>query len=92
MTTTVLDRLIEPLAECLTMDAARRIVALRADDASQQYVDGLADKANQGTLAENEKFEYDQCLAAFHFITVMQVRARRTIHQHDLAYGGDIHA
>lgn len=79
MTTTVLDRLIEPLAECLTMDAARKIVALKADDASQQYVDGLADKANQGTLTEVEKLEYDQCLAAFHFITVMQARARRLL-------------
>ena len=79
MTTTVLDLLIEPLAECLTLDAARKIVALRADDASQQYVDGLAEKANQGTLTENERSEYDRCLAAFHLITIMQARARRLL-------------
>ena len=79
MTITILDRLIEPLAERLTMEASRTIVALKTDDASQQYVDGLADKANPGTLTEVEKLENDQCLAAFHFITVMQARARRLL-------------
>lgn len=77
MTTTVLDRLIEPLAECLTLDAARKIVALRADSESQLYIDDLADKANRGTLTDDEKSEYDRCLAAYHVITVMQARARR---------------
>ena len=48
METNVLDQLIEPFAECLTVEAARKIVAMKADDASQRYVDGLADKANQG--------------------------------------------
>ena len=79
MTTTVLDRLIEPLAECLTLDAARKIVALTADPTSQQHIDDLADKANQGTLTDDEKSEYDRCLAAFHVITVMQARARRLL-------------
>lgn len=79
MTTNVLDRLIEPLAQCLTIDVARNIVALRADDVSQQYVDELAEKANRGTLTDDERSEYDRCLAAFHFITVMQARARRLL-------------
>ena len=83
MTTTVHGRLIEALAECLTMDAARKIVALRADDPSQQYVDELADKANQGTLTEDEKSEYDRCLAAFHFIAVMQAKARLILRHDD---------
>ena len=83
MTTTVHGRLIEALAECLTMDAARKIVALRADDASQQYIDELADKANQGTLTEDEKTEYDRCLAVFHFIAVMQAKARRILRHDD---------
>lgn len=79
MTNTVLDRLIEPLAECLTPEAARKIVALRADAASQKLIDDLAEKANQGTLTDDEKSEYDQCLAAYHVITVMQARARRLL-------------
>jgi hypothetical protein len=48
MNTTLLDQFIEPFAECLTQDAARKIVAIRAD-------------------------------AAFHFVTILQSRARRFI-------------
>jgi len=79
MNTTILDRIIEPFAECLTPDAARKIVAIKADDAMQRRVDDLADKANAGTLTEIEQSEYDRYLAAFHFVTILQSRARRII-------------
>ncbi len=79
MSTTILDRIIEPFAECLTYEAARKIVALRADDEMQGRVDELADKANAGTLSEVEQSEYDRYLAAFHFVTILQARARRLI-------------
>ena len=77
MSTTLLDQLLEPFAECLTVEAAQKIVSLRADDATQAHVDELAEKANRGTLTDDESMTYDQYLAAFHFVTVMQARARR---------------
>ncbi len=55
MSTTILDRIIEPFAECLTQEAAQKIVAIRADDEMQRRVDELADKANAGTLTEIER-------------------------------------
>jgi hypothetical protein len=79
MNTTLLDQIIEPFAECLTQEAARKIVAIRADEELQQRVDALADKANAGTLTESEQSEYDRYLAAFHFVTILQARARRFI-------------
>ena len=79
MSTTLLDRLIEPFAECLTTEAARKIVSLKADDAVQARVDELAEKANRGTLTDVEGAEYDRYLAAFHFMTVMQAKARRLL-------------
>ncbi len=79
MSTTILDQIIEPFAECLTQEAARKIVAIRADDAMQGRVDELAEKANSATLSEAEKSEYDRYLAAFHFVTIVQARARRLI-------------
>lgn len=79
MSMTILDRIIEPFIECLTQEAARKIVALRADDEMQGRVDELADKANAGTLSEAEQSEYDRYLAAFHFVTILQARARRII-------------
>ena len=77
MSTSLLDQLTEPFAECLTAEAAQKIVALRADEAIQSRVDELADRANQGTLTPEEAAEYDRYLAAFHFVTVMQAKARR---------------
>ena len=79
MSTTLLDSIIEPFAECLTIDAAKKIVALRADAVTQARVDELADKANLGTLTSEERAEYDQYLATFHFVTIMQARARRLL-------------
>jgi hypothetical protein len=79
MNTTILDQIIEPFAECLTPDAARKIVAIRADDELQGRVDELAEKANAGTLTDIEQSEYDRYLAAFHFVTILQARARRFI-------------
>ena len=79
MNSCLLDGLIEPFTECLTTEAARKIVDLRADASLQKRVDELAEKANHGTLLETERVEYDQYLAAFHFVTLMQSKARRLI-------------
>ena len=79
MTSAFLDQIVEPFAECLTIEAARKVVALRADAALQGRVDELANKANRGTLTPSEQAEYDQYLAAFHFVTLVQARARRLL-------------
>lgn len=79
MTSTLLDELIEPFAECLTPDAARTIAAIRANEALQARVDFLADKANRATLTADERAEYDRYLAAFHFVTLLQAKARRLL-------------
>jgi hypothetical protein len=79
MSAALLDRLLEPSADCLTQEAARKIVDLRASEADQARVDELADKANRGTLTDAERMDYDRHLAAFHFVTMMQARARRLL-------------
>ena len=79
MNANLLDQIIEPFAECLTQEAARKIVAIRADEELQHRVDALANKANAGTLTESEQSEYDRYVAAFHFVTILQARARRFI-------------
>jgi hypothetical protein len=79
MSATLLDELIEPLADCLTIEAAERIASVRASAALQERVDELADKANRGVLTANEQSEYDRYLAAYHLVTLMQARARRIL-------------
>lgn len=79
MTPTLLDRMLEPLAEDLDVRRARKLVALRADPELQAKVDLLADKANEGTLTESERAEYDQFRAAWHVLTRLQLKARRIL-------------
>jgi hypothetical protein len=81
MTTTLLDSVLDPMAECLTPEAARRIVDLRADPATQAKLDEYADKANEGLLTPDERADYDRMLAAFHVITIMQARARTLLEE-----------
>ena len=75
----VLDRLFAPLGECLTLDTARRIANLRADSELQAQVDQLADKANAGTLSEEERSQYQRYLQFAQFVTLLQIRARDII-------------
>jgi hypothetical protein len=76
MSQPLLDRVLEPFVECLTREAAQKIVNLRAEPQVQARLDELADKANEGQLSNEERAEYDRYLAAFHFITGLQAQAR----------------
>jgi hypothetical protein len=75
----ILDRVLEPITECLTPDVAAKLVALRADDETQARVDELADKANEGRLSTEERVEYDRYREAFHFVTILQAKARKLL-------------
>lgn len=79
MSTTIIEQAIAPFAETMTRESALKIVELKANADLQSRVDDLADKANSGQLTDSERTEYDQFLAAFHLITVLQVRARRLL-------------
>ncbi len=71
-----LDRLLEPLAGCLTADVAAKVADLRADDAMQERIDYLAERANEGRLTDREREEYAGYLHAIDVIAVLQTKAR----------------
>ena len=75
----ILDRVLEPITDCLTPGVAAKLVALRADAETQARVDELADKANEGTLSAEERAEYDRYREAFHFVTILQAKARKLL-------------
>ena len=75
----ILDRVLEPITDCLTPDVAAKLVALRGDDQIQARVDELAEKANEGTLSKEERTEYDRYRDAFHFVTILQAKARELL-------------
>ena len=74
--TSTLDRLFQPLGRCFTPEAARSLVALRADSNLQNRLDDLADKNTAGLLTAEERAEYDMYLAAISVVTVLQSKAR----------------
>ncbi len=80
-TSNVLDQVLTPFTECLTPDVAQRIVDMRANSETQSRLDELAEKANEGQLSSLEEAEYTKFREAFHFITVLQTKARHLLRQ-----------
>ena len=71
-----LDRVLDPFTRCLTPDVARRIVSVEMDAGTRQHLDSLAVKANEGTLNEAERAEYELYVDAIDFVGVLQAKAR----------------
>lgn len=79
--TTTVEQLIDPLGACLSPDVARRIVDLRADAKLQARVDELADKANVGTITDEERCEYEKYVSYASFVTMLQIKAKNLLEQ-----------
>jgi hypothetical protein len=74
-----LDRLLEPLADCLSPDVAAKVAVLQADETIQDRIDYLAERANEGLLSSEERDEYETYLHAIDVITVLQAKARSSL-------------
>jgi hypothetical protein len=72
----VLDRLFDPIAQCLTPEVARALVNLRAQPDVQARIDELAEKCNDGELTPLEHAEYRDIVEAIDFISLLQAKAR----------------
>ena len=71
-----LDRILEPVSSSLNEEAARRLLALKADRKTQARVRQLAGKCNEGELTPAERREYEMYLMANHVVAVLKARAR----------------
>jgi hypothetical protein len=71
-----LDRLLDPVGRALTPEAAKRLIALRADAAAQGRIDELAERANEGILTTEERGEYESLIAAAGVVALLQTKAR----------------
>ncbi len=72
----VLERLLDPVSRSLNVEAARKLVRLRADPKSQARVDQLARKCNEGELTPAERAEYERYVTAGNLIAILQAKAR----------------
>lgn len=72
---TYLDRMLEPVSDCLTPEVARSLVQLRADPQLQARIDELADRCTEGALTEEEKSEYETYVRAGNLIAILHAKA-----------------
>jgi len=72
----VLDKLLEPVSECLTRDVAERLVNARLDANMQTRLDELAAKANEGLLAPEERVEYEEYVEGLDLLAIFKAQAR----------------
>ena len=72
----MLNRLLHPVGDALTPEAAKRLVDLRADAAAQGRIDELADRCTEGMLTPEELAEYNALVTAAAVIAVLQAKAR----------------
>ena len=75
-TVSYLDRFLEPVTEAFTPALARKLVDLRADPELQTHIDMLRQKANEGTLSEAERAEYEEFVESIDIIGILKAKAR----------------
>lgn len=73
----MLDSLLDPLSRCLDAESARRIVDLRVASSVQERIERLAERANEGSLTEEERAEYEALINASDFISILKLKARQ---------------
>jgi hypothetical protein len=76
---TTLDSLLEPLSRCLDAASAKRVIGLRVAPSVDARMAVLAEKANDGTLGEDERAEYEALINAADLISILKLKARRRL-------------
>ncbi len=76
-TTELLGRVIAPLGRCLTPNAAKEIISLRADEEASRRIETLAAKSDAGTLTPEERAQYQLFVEVGDLVALLQAKARR---------------
>jgi hypothetical protein len=72
-----IERILEPVTACLTPEVAQRIVDVRLDDPfMMQRLEFLREKANEGTLTEQERAEYEGFVEGNDLLMLIKDQAR----------------
>lgn len=82
VSTSYLDRLLDPLTEAFTPEVASAVLNLRADSTLEARITELRRKANEGSLTAAEDAEYKDFVEAIDVISIIQAKARRALANH----------
>ena len=77
-----LNRILTPVADCLTPESAERLVRLQLDPELRRSIDDLARKANEGMLTDSERSDYVDYIEAMDLIGLLQSKARQILVRH----------
>jgi hypothetical protein len=78
-TTSTLSRILDPLSQSLTPDAARCLADFRVDPELQARLDELADRCNEGLLTEAERAEYEDLVDGISLVSILKSKAQRAL-------------
>jgi hypothetical protein len=74
-----LHRYLEPVAMALTPQSARAILAINPTEADVARIAALGQKANDGSLSDEERDEYRTYVDAGDLISILKAKARLTL-------------
>jgi hypothetical protein len=77
--TDFLSTYLDPIAEELTPQQAEKILATKPSDKLIARVEELGDKANAGTLTEQERAEYEYYIDVDEAISLLKAKARQLL-------------
>ncbi len=75
-----IDRVLDPVAACLTPEVAQRVVDVRLDETTLARLEELRGKANEGQLTASERAEYEEFVEAQDLLALIKDKARAIIH------------
>ena len=75
----VLERFLDPVTDCLTPEVAERIVNLRLDPGLQARLDDLAAKSSRGALSQDEQREYQEYVEGIDIVGILKAKARLSV-------------
>ena len=77
--TALVDKLLDPFAQCLDAESAKRVIEFGIAPAVQQRVNALAERANDGALTDDERTDYEALITAADFIAILKLKAQRRL-------------
>jgi len=77
-----LERFLDPLADVLTPEIARRILSVQLDSGARERALYLAERANEGLLTPEERTENEAYIEAADLIGVLKAKARAVLSGH----------
>jgi hypothetical protein len=76
-TTSILDRMLDPLSRCFDAESAKRVSELSVDPVVQARVDVLAERANEGLITPEEQAEYEAYINVDDFVSILKLKTKR---------------